>query len=224
MSSEIALRLAEVRERVAQAAHRAGRSVDGITLIAVSKGVASDALRCAGAAGQRDFGENYAQEFTEKALALTDLDPVWHFVGRLQRNKVRALAGRVALLHTVDSVPLIGEIDKRANGIQEVLLQLSLSGEPQKGGASPELLPTLLRAAAHSKYVRCVGLMTMPPASPDPKASRPFYRALRQLAELHALAQLSMGMSQDFEVAIDEGATLVRIGRAIFGERRDGSN
>lgn len=224
MSADVAGALARVRERIAAAARRAGRDPAAVTLVAVSKGHGAEAVRAAMAAGQRVFGENYAQELAEKAAALADAAPVWHFVGRLQRNKARFVVGRAALIHTVDSIPLAGEIDRRAAAsgagvAQEMLVQVSLAGEAQKGGVPPDALPALLEAARHSAHVRCVGLMTMTPFEDEPERARPYYRALRELAARFALPQLSMGMSSDFAVAIEEGATLVRVGTAIFGPR-----
>jgi PLP dependent protein len=225
MSSDFSTRLTQVRERIAQAAQRAGRDAATITLVAVSKQQDISAIHAAYLAGQRIFGENYSHELVDKSDALSRLvpsempAPIWHFIGHLQRKKARFVVGRAALIHSVDSIPLIGELDRRADEPQEVLLQLNLADETQKNGASPRDLATLLLAARHSKHVRCVGLMTMTPLSGDPEASRPYYRQLRDLAQRHDLPALSMGMSNDFEVAIEEGATLVRVGSALFGPR-----
>lgn len=225
MSSDFQARLAQIRERIANAARRAGRDPDTITLVAVSKQQDVAAVQAAYAAGQRIFGENYSHELVDKADALIRLlpagtpPPTWHFIGHLQRKKARFVVGRAALIHSVDSIPLIGELDRRADDPQEVLLQLNLADESQKNGAALRDLPTLLLAARHSKHVRCVGLMTMTPLSDDPEASRPYYRQLHELARRHGLPGLSMGMSHDFEVAIEEGATLIRVGTALFGQR-----
>ncbi len=222
MSSDagrIAGRLDDVRRRIETAARRSGRRPEDVSLVAVSKGHGAAAVRAVLEAGQRRLGENYAQELLAKQQELVDARADWHFIGRLQRNKVRHVVGRVALVHGIDDMVLVGEIDHRASARQDVLLQVSLAGEAQKGGASPGALDALVTACAHSKHVRCVGLMTMPPRGDDPEKSRPHYRELRALAERLGLGELSMGMSADFEVAVEEGATLVRVGTAIFGPR-----
>jgi hypothetical protein len=221
----IAERLAAVHERIAAAAARAGRAASSVTLVAVSKTHPPSLIREAARAGQRDFGENYVQELVEKRAALVDLDPPprWHYIGRLQRNKAKDVAGRCALVHAVDGAKLAAEIDRRAlaaGAAQDVLVQVNLSGEATKGGVSEAELPALLDAIRPLARVRCVGLMTMPPPVDDAELNRPFFRRLASLARAHALPELSMGMSDDFEVAIEEGATLVRVGTAIFGARQ----
>ena len=192
----------------------------GVTLVAVSKTQPAAAIREAYAAGQRDFGENYAQEWRAKADALADLpDLVWHFVGSLQTNKARILAGRAAWIHTVDRQELAREISKRwaARGaVAKVLLEVNVAGEPQKAGCSPAEAERLAAAVAAMPAIELRGLMCIPPAEADP---RPHFASLRALVERLGLPDLSMGMSGDWREAIAEGATIVRVGTAIFGER-----
>jgi len=223
----IAERWREVTAQVAAACERAGRSPAEVTIVAVSKTQPADAVRAVRAAGATDLGENYAQELVAKAAELAG-DPGlrWHFIGRLQRNKVRMVAGRVALIHAVDGVELAEEIGKRAGAAgQPILLAVNLGGEATKGGISAEAAPAIARAIAAIAGTSLDGLMTMPPPADDPEASRPAFSALRALRDRLAdelgrpLPVLSMGMSHDFAVAIACGATHVRIGTAIFGSR-----
>jgi pyridoxal phosphate enzyme (YggS family) len=216
----------EVRARVDAACERAGRPPGDVTIVAVSKTHPAEAVRAAAAEGALDFGENYAQELDAKRLALADLAVRWHYIGRLQRNKAKLVAGKVALVHAVDSVALAEELAKRAEGrTQPILIAVNVAGEATKGGVSPEATLDLARALAAVAGARLDGLMTMPPPSDDPEASRPAFEALRLLRDRlqdelsTALPVLSMGMSGDFEVAIACGATHVRIGTAIFGSR-----
>ena len=206
-----------VAERLA--ALRAGIPA-GVTLVAVSKTHPAAAVREAYAAGQRDFGENYAQEWREKADALADLaDLRWHFIGGLQTNKVKYLAGRVAAIHTVDRVELAREISKRfaAKGaVARIYLEVNLGGEASKSGCAPDDTPALAAAVRALAAVEVLGLMSIPPPEDDP---RPHFRALRALRDRLGLAGLSMGMSADWKAAIEEGSTCVRVGTAIFGER-----
>lgn len=192
----------------------------GVTLVAVSKTQPPEAIREAYAAGQRDFGENYAQEWRAKAEALSDLaDLRWHFVGGLQTNKARLLAGRVAYLHTLDRVELARELSRRleARGSQlRVLLEVNVGGEASKSGCTPAGVPALAAAVRGLPGLELVGLMCIPPADQDP---RPHFRLLRDLRDRLGLAELSMGMSGDWREAVEEGATLVRVGTAIFGAR-----
>lgn len=208
--SSIAERLAELRAALPA----------GVTLIAVSKTQPAEAIREAYAAGQRDFGENYAQEWRAKADALADLpDLRWHFIGGLQTNKVKYLAGRVACVHTVDRLELARELSRRfaAKGATaRVFLEVNVGGEASKEGCAPAQLPDLAREVAALPAVEVVGLMCIPPAEGDP---RPHFRTLRGLRDALGLRELSMGMSGDWRVAVEEGATLVRIGTAIFGAR-----
>lgn len=220
-------RLAAVKRTIDDAAAKAGRPPGSVRLVAVSKHKPAEAIRAAYAAGQRDFGENYAQELAEKAEALRDLpDLVWHFIGQLQRNKVKAIVPHARCVHAVDRAELAIEIDKRAAAAGrpiDVLIEVNLAGEASKGGCAPADLGALLAALAPLAHVRVVGLMTIPPAEDDPEQTRPRFAALRALRDAHggaaALPELSMGMSHDFPIAIAEGATLVRVGTAIFGAR-----
>jgi PLP dependent protein len=221
--TDIAERWRAVRARVDAACARAGRDPSSVTVVAVAKRHPPEAIAAAAAAGAADIGENYAQELVAKQAAVTA--PVrWHYIGRLQRNKARMVAGQVALIHAVDSAELAVEIDRRAAAVQPVLIAINVAGEDTKGGVAPDQAPALLAAMAGLARVRCDGLMTMPPPVDDPEQARPHFAALRALRDRLATAErplplLSMGMSDDFEVAIAEGATHVRIGTAIFGER-----
>lgn len=223
----IAARLDEVRGRIARAAERAGRAPGEVRLVAVSKAQPAAAIREAWEAGQRLFGENYVQELLAKQAELEGLEGLaWHFIGHLQRNKVKNVVGRVAMV-AVDSERLVAEVSKRAAGRAQrvdVVLEVNLGGEATKSGCAPEAVGALLEAAQRAPGVRPVGLMVIPPYETDAEAARGSFRALRELRDrlggAEALPELSMGMSHDFEVAVEEGATLVRVGTAIFGERR----
>jgi pyridoxal phosphate enzyme (YggS family) len=222
----IAERWREVHARGSAACERAGRPATDVTIVAVSKTHPAAAVREALAAGATDFGENYAQELATKAAELATSAPRWHFIGRLQRNKAKLVAGRVALVHAVDTVELAEELARRAGGVlQPILLAVNLGGETTKGGVTADDAPALARALAGVTGTSLDGLMTMPPPSDDPEASRPHFTALRALRDRlrddlgRALPILSIGMSHDFEVAIACGATHVRIGTAIFGHR-----
>jgi len=223
--SRIEENLHAVRERITRAAHRAKRDPAGVTLIAVSKKQPATAIREAYAAGCREFGENYAQELLDKAAALADLDLKLHHIGHLQTNKAKALVGKVALFHAVDRIELVRELDKRAQaaGLRVgVLLQVNVAGEDTKSGCSPVALPDLHAEARACAGLDVRGLMTMPPPADDPNEARPWFRALAALRDGLGdpqLVELSMGMSHDFEVAVEEGATMVRVGSAIFGAR-----
>lgn len=224
---EIAGRLAEVRRRLDEAAAGAGRAPGSVRLLAVSKTKPPEAIRAAYAAGQREFGENYAQELTAKAAALADLpDLRWHFIGRLQRNKAKQVIQAARAVHTVDRADLAAELGKRAAaaGVTvDVLVEVNVSGEASKGGCPPEAVGEVLAAVAAEPSLRAVGLMTIPPETEDPEGARPVFAALRALRDRHggaaALPELSMGMTHDFPVAVAEGATIVRVGTAIFGAR-----
>ncbi|MDQ3335172.1 MAG: YggS family pyridoxal phosphate-dependent enzyme [Myxococcota bacterium] len=222
--STIAERWLATRARVDDACARASRDPKTVTIVAVSKTHPASAVREAAAAGATDFGENYAQELVTKRAELPDVR--WHFVGRLQRNKAKLVAGQVALVHAVDSVELARELAKRAAGeVQPVLLSVNVGAEESKGGVSSAAAIAFARDLVAVPGVRLEGLMTMPPPSDDPETSRSAFEALRALrdeiqqATGHPLPVLSMGMSGDFEVAIACGATHVRIGTAIFGAR-----
>lgn len=227
---EIAERLAHVRDRIARAAKAVGREPDAVRLIAVSKTKPADAIRAAYAAGQRDFGENYAQELATKAVELADLaDLRWHFIGHLQTNKARFVARAAHFVHTVDGPSLARELGKRAakegwGDMRErlpVLVEVNVGGEPQKHGSSAADLGDVLTSVDAEPSLVLRGLMTMPPN--DLEAARRVFEALASLRNLHGgkarLPELSMGMSDDLEVAIASGATLVRVGTAIFGTR-----
>jgi pyridoxal phosphate enzyme (YggS family) len=224
--------LAQVRERIAAAERAAGRAPGSVRLLAVSKKMTADDVRAALAAGQRAFGENYAQELRDKRAALAQDQtlphpPEWHYIGPLQSNKVKYVAGQVALAHTVDSAPLLEAIEAR--GVpQACLVQVNVAGEAQKRGIAPAELPALLDRFAAMSHVTCAGLMVIPPFTDAPDDARPHFAALRTLRDREAaiarphveLRELSMGMSGDLEVAVAEGATIVRVGTAIFGVRR----
>lgn len=217
----LAERLSEVRGRIAAAATNSGRRESEITLVAVSKTFSSDVVAEAVAAGVSDLGENRAQELKEKVAALGSIAR-WHFVGHLQSNKVRHVVGSCALIHSVDSAGVAEEIAARAQRsglVQEVLVEVNVSGEATKHGVVPSEISGLLARIHGLEGIHVTGLMTIPPWPEDPEESRPFYQELAELARGHALERLSMGMTRDFEVAISEGATLVRVGEAIFGAR-----
>jgi len=224
--SDVAARLDEVRARVAAAATTAGRSPAEVTLVVVSKSFSADVVAQVLEAGATDLGENRAQELREKAIALPDV-PRWHFIGHLQTNKTRHVVGTAHLIHSVDRVGLAEEIARRArtsSRSQDVLIEVNVSGEATKHGVEPPGALALAEQVAALDGIEVKGLMTMAPFSNDPEASRPFFADLRALGErvggvLEHATQLSMGMTRDFEVAIEEGATLVRVGEAIFGPR-----
>jgi PLP dependent protein len=210
-----------VEGRIQQAVRRSARVRSDIRLVAVSKKFSAAHLREAYAAGLRDFGENYVQEFAEKKGDLADLaEARFHLIGHLQSNKARQACELFHVIETADSVKILERLDAFAPEKKlEVLLEIKLSEEAAKTGASPEEIPTLLAASRNCPRINLSGLMTMPPWSEDPEASRPYFRKLAQLAREHGLPQISMGMSADFEVAIEEGATIIRIGTALFGAR-----
>jgi PLP dependent protein len=219
--------LDRVRKRIAEAAQRAGRSPDEVTLVAVSKTFPVDVLDMAIAAGASDLGENRAQELKEKVAALGDAVR-WHFVGPLQTNKVRVVVGAAALIHSVDRADLAEAISRRASAmevVQNVFIEVNLSGEATKHGTQPGEAVELARLTSALDGVRVCGLMTMAPFSDDPETSRPYFGHLARLRDevaqvVPGATGLSMGMSRDFEVGIEEGATVVRVGEAIFGARR----
>lgn len=216
----IAEKLAEIRARIARAAERAGRRASDVELIAVSKvKPASDILE-AYAAGQRLFGESYVQEFQRKRPELGDLsDAKFHLIGKLQSNKTRVAAGLFDAVQTVASEKIARRLNDQTETPLDVFLEVKLSDEEAKGGVAPEQLCPLVDYVQGCTNLRLRGLMTMPPWSQDPEVARPYFRRLRELAEQHGLRELSMGMTNDFETAIEEGATCVRVGTAIFGKR-----
>jgi PLP dependent protein len=223
MIPDFSLRLENLEARLERALARSGRSRADVTVVAVSKKFSAAAIQQAYHAGLRHFGENYVQEFAAKEPQLTDVpEACFHFIGHLQTNKSRQAAALFQVIHTVDSPKLLQRLDAAARETGnrlDVLLEIKLSGEDSKSGADPSLIPAMLAAAESCDSVRVTGLMTMPPWSLDAEQSRPYFQRLAGLARLHQLPQLSMGMSNDFEVAIEEGATLVRVGTALFGPR-----
>jgi len=219
--------LEEVRGAIAAAAHRAGRDPGEVRLVAVSKTVDLERLRAAIAAGQDLFGENYLQEARDKIAAL-GRRVSWHLVGHLQTNKAAGAVALFDLIHAVDRGKLARALDAaaaRLGKVQDVLIQVNQGGEDTKSGVEPAAAGDLLQEVARLPHLRILGLMTMPPWFADPEAARPYFRALRELRERLRdvsglpLPELSMGMSADFEVAVEEGASLVRVGTAIFGRR-----
>ena len=213
-------RLAAVRDRMARAAERARRDPAEITLLAVTKVFPASAIREAYDVGLREFGENYVQEFERKAPEVAGLAGVrFHLIGHLQSNKCRKAAEIFQTIQTVDSPKLARRLNE-AGPMLDVMLEVKLSEEEAKSGAEPEALPELIEAVRGCRNLRLLGLMTMPPWSDDPEASRPYFRRLRELAERHGLGGLSMGMSHDLETAIEEGSTCVRVGTALFGKRK----
>ncbi|MCK9231058.1 MAG: YggS family pyridoxal phosphate-dependent enzyme [Syntrophales bacterium] len=219
-----------VRETMAGAALRSGRDPADIRLVAVTKQVDDERISEALEAGVRIIGENYAQEAQRTFALLKDRDIEWHFIGRLQRNKAKYTVRFMDMIHSVDRIEVAREIDRRAEGVgrvMNILVAVNLAGEQSKSGVAGEETPELVRRLSVLKNLSIRGLMTMPPWSADPEAARPFFRSLRELRDRIddegipgvSMKELSMGMSGDYAVAIEEGATMVRIGRAIFGER-----
>lgn len=227
--SRVAERVVEVRERIEDAARRSGRSADEITLVAISKTFSIDMILEALEAGIRDIGENQAQEFAQKAEELSGHDDLnWHFVGHLQRNKAQLVVGRAKLFHALDSERLARRIQKLADREEidvDCLIQVNVSGEESKFGIEPDDLPQLVEAAVALPRVSIRGLMTLASLTPDKDIVRREFAHLRELHEtlpglgIDRADILSMGMSGDFEIAIEEGATHARVGSAIFGPR-----
>jgi hypothetical protein len=226
----IASRLNEIRRRIGEAAARSGRPSDAVRLIAVSKTFPIAAVREAYDAGQRDFGENRVQEALQKIAQGADLDIRWHLIGHLQSNKARKAAEHCAAVHSIDGVDILRRLDVAAAAAGrtiDVLVQADLALEPTKHGAPLETLPAIFAAAAGCTAARVVGLMLLPPLADNPENARPWFRQLRDVRDRLSAAgiraahlqELSMGMSHDFEVAVEEGATMVRVGSAIFGSR-----
>ncbi len=216
----LAGRLAEVRRRIAHACERARRDPTRITLLAVTKVFPAEAIRDAYALGMREFGENYVQEFETKAPLVADLpDARFHLIGHLQSNKARKAAELFHTIQTVDSARLARRLNEAGKQL-DAMLEVKLANEEAKSGAGPAELRTLIGAVRECPNLRLLGLMTMPPWSDDPEASRPYFRRLRELAAEHGVEQLSMGMSHDLETAIEEGSTCVRVGTALFGKRK----
>lgn len=227
----IALRVRAILAKIERAAARAGRSPASIRLVAATKSVSAPRIREAVEAGVRILGESRLQEALPKIEAIGARDGVsWHFIGRLQRRKVRSTVGLFAMIHSVDSLDLAMEIDRRAAaaGIrQAVLLEVNVGGEPSKAGFTPSGVAEVVQGLDELAHLEVKGLMAIPPLGEQPEAARLYFRQVRQLAHVLAgqglqrvrMDELSMGMSQDYEVAVEEGATLVRIGTAIFGMR-----
>lgn len=223
----IAENLAAVRARIDGACARAGREPSSVRLVAVTKTWPAEVVRAAYAVGLRDFGENYAQEFVDKATQLADLDGLrWHFIGHLQTNKARVIAPVVSAVHSIDSAKLAAELGRRAESAKRVIdayAQVNVSGEASKSGCEPGELGAVLAAIEASPSLRLRGLMTVPPASEDANEAAPVFRALVALRDATGgaarMPELSMGMTHDLEVAIACGATVVRVGSALFGAR-----
>jgi pyridoxal phosphate enzyme (YggS family) len=229
-SAALHARLDGVRERIAHAASRAGRDPATIRLIAISKTFSVDHLRAAAAGRQIDFGENKVQEAERKIAAISELPLRWHFIGHLQSNKVRKAAALFDVIHSVHDPWLVTALDKAAASLGrslELLIQVDLAGEATKHGVAADAVLPILEATEPCTAARVVGLMLLPPAVANPEDARPYFAALRRLRDdliqrgisPPTLGELSMGMSHDFEVAIAEGSTMVRVGTAIFGER-----
>lgn len=217
----IATNLAGVRGRIAAAAERAGRDPAVVRLIAVTKTFPAATCAAAVSAGVVDLGENRVQEGVAKAtdLAADGLTPTWHLIGHLQSNKVKSALGTFAMIHSLDSLELAAAISRRATSPVSVLLEVNVGAEPSKFGFTPEETPVAHEQIAALPNLAVRGLMTVAPHAPDPEAVRPVFRRLRLLAETLGLPELSMGMSGDYEVAVEEGATMVRVGSALFGAR-----
>jgi len=229
-------RLSALRERAHAAARRAGRDPDAVRIVGAAKRQPAERVAAAVRAGLRDLGENYVQEAQSKRLEIQEILGSelaacvrWHGIGHLQTNKARAAVLCFDRVHTVDSLRLARALEReaaRSDRTLEVLLQVNLSREPQKSGADPDALPEIVEGLRGLEHLRAVGLMTMPAPAPDPEAARPEFARLRELAAMlrerrggEQLVELSMGMSDDFEVAVEEGATWIRIGTALFGVR-----
>lgn len=230
IDSGLAARLAAIRTRIADAATRSGRLPEAVRLVAVSKTFGPDAVRAAFASGQLDFGENRVQEALAKQAETADLPIRWHLIGHLQSNKANKVPGAFASVHSVDSIDLLEKLARAADArgtALPVLVQVDLAHEVTKSGLDETDLEPLLERARSLGGVQVEGLMLLPPYTDDPEDARPWFRRLRELRDslvtrgvpASQLRELSMGMSHDFEVAIEEGATIVRVGSAIFGRR-----
>ena len=220
----LAEKLEQLEHRISEAARRAGRARSEIQLVAVTKKFPADVVRQAYALGLREFGENYVQEFDQKRAGLADCAGArYHFIGHLQSNKTKRAAELFDVIHTVDSVKIARRLNDELGGGQrtrlDVYIEVKLSEEASKAGATPQDVPALVDAIRACPNLQLLGLMTMPPWSEDAELSRPYFSRLRELAQANGLKHLSMGMSHDLEVAIEEGATVVRVGTALFGRR-----
>ena len=228
--NDIAENIAQIRDRINAACSRSGRNKESVHLIAVSKVKPAELVDAAFDAGQRLFGENYVQEFSDKVTQVKK--PVtWHFIGALQSNKVKYIKGKVAMIHSVDRLSLATEINKQWSKLDasiDILIQINIGNEESKSGCRPADVEALIREAAKLPYINIKGLMCLPPHDDDPECVRPYFTQMKQLSEQIAqlnipgvtMDELSMGMSGDFEAAVEEGATLVRVGTAIFGARK----
>ena len=223
MSHDVAAAIERVRERIALACQRAGRDPSSVQLVSVSKGHPEELIRLAYDAGMRVFGENYAQELAEKATRLSDLPEIgWRFIGHLQRNKIKLIERAQATVDTVDSLRLAEAISTRAaarRATVEVLVQVNIGDERQKSGCKPDEVTALVESIRALPNVTLRGLMTVAPHLEDAEDTRPFFVALRELAQAQGLPELSMGMTHDLDQAVEEGSTMLRIGTAIFGPR-----
>ena len=217
--NHIAGNLARIRNEIALAAARAGRSTEAVTLVAVSKGVPVEAMQAAMIVGQRVFGENRVQEWLPKQQALQDSSALFHLIGHLQRNKAKA-ATAFDMIESVDSVRIATALQHHLHSPMPVLLEVNTSGEASKGGFDPTELPAAIAAIRTLPQLRVEGLMTVAPMTTDAETLRPLFQRMEALRREHGLESLSMGMTNDFPVAVEEGATLVRIGRAIFESQK----
>lgn len=221
LSMDVARNIQEVRERIARAAAKAGRSPDDITIVAVTKTVAEQAVREAVAAGISNLGESRVQEAQRKIAQMTGCEPrpVWHMIGHLQRNKVQTALEIFDIIQSIDSLRLAQEVSAQAMRTFPILLEVNVSGEETKGGFTAGELAEALKSISNLPNLSVKGLMTIAPWTDDAGEVRPVFRKLRELRDCFGLEHLSMGMSDDFEIAVEEGATMVRLGRIIFGER-----
>lgn len=228
--STVAERIETIERDIAEIAERVGRTPEDITLIAISKGHALGALRDALEVGQTALGESYVQEWQSKSEELSEDSVDWHFVGGLQSNKIRYLVDNVGLIHSIDRKKLMKEVNKRADNPQRILIQVNVSGEGSKSGCEPQLAEQLVEYALEAERVHPVGLMTIPPLHAGEEETRQYFRTLRELrddiqdalsdlAGIEDFCELSMGMTADYPLAIEEGATLIRVGTGIFGPR-----
>lgn len=228
---DVAANYARVAEQIARAAERAGRRPEDVTLVCAAKTKSADLVRAVLRAGATHIGENYVQEAQRKIAAVPE-PATWHLIGRLQRNKAKHAVPLFGLIHSLDGLPLAKELDRQAarHGVHvHALIEINLAAEPDKAGVRPDAVEDLLEGAADLPHLHIGGFMAIPPVVADPAEARPYFRQLARLRERYArvtadnvaLRELSMGMSHDFPVAIEEGATIVRVGRAIFGARPD---
>ena len=223
--SDIAANIAAIRGRIEAAATRAGRKPTSVRLIGASaafKGVSVEQIEAALDAGLLDFGENRVQEAQDHIQALGDRarEATWHFIGHLQTNKAKDAIERFDILQTIDSLRLAQQLSRRATRPTRILLEVNVSGESSKSGFAPPEVADAVQAVRELPNLDLIGLMTIAPVTSDPELVRPYFRQLQELAQCHGLQELSMGMTDDFEVAVEEGSTMVRLGRAIFGEHR----